>query len=273
MHISRIAITAANAIETVVCGHALVYSSLCSDTSDTSSSGVLGKYFRKSSGCVKSAIDHLNGRGVSMKGQRRANGGFERAEAPSHLIRRCHQYFSDLYAHEPGSSELTKQQFTVLAALENNEGVSQTGACRNDRHRPFDAWQRWCAACWSAVSIPRTYRKRRPRQCCRHHHNGRKGLKPARTAAERAEQRFLEALPPSDRGKFIKSLVGDCHGGREFATNGAASPGLRFVAGAGARLPTPRTIRGYRPASPSAVLFAPAWKSLLSLRQVPPRPL
>ena len=61
-----------------------------------------------------------------MKVQRRPNGGFDRAETPSHLIRRCQQYSADLYAHEAGSCELTKQQFTVLAALENNEGVSQT---------------------------------------------------------------------------------------------------------------------------------------------------
>jgi DNA-binding MarR family transcriptional regulator len=61
-----------------------------------------------------------------MKGQRRPNGGFDLAEAPSHLIRRCQQYFGDLYAREAGNCELTKQQFTVLAALENNEGVSQT---------------------------------------------------------------------------------------------------------------------------------------------------
>ncbi|MDE2630688.1 MAG: winged helix-turn-helix transcriptional regulator, partial [Alphaproteobacteria bacterium] len=61
-----------------------------------------------------------------MKGQRKPNGGFELAEAPSHLIRRCQQYFGDLYAREAGSCELTKQQFIVLAALESNEGVSQT---------------------------------------------------------------------------------------------------------------------------------------------------
>ena len=34
------------------------------------------------------------------KGQRKANGGFELSESPSHLIRRCAQYFGDLYAHE-----------------------------------------------------------------------------------------------------------------------------------------------------------------------------
>ena len=60
------------------------------------------------------------------KGQRKANGSFALSESPSHLLKRCTQYFGDLYAHEAGSNELTKQQFTVLAALEHNDGVSQT---------------------------------------------------------------------------------------------------------------------------------------------------
>ncbi len=61
-----------------------------------------------------------------LKGQRKANGGFELSEAPSHLIRRCQQFYGDLYAREAGSRELTKQQFTLLCALEHNEGASQT---------------------------------------------------------------------------------------------------------------------------------------------------
>src|SRR4029077_20820757 len=41
-------------------------------------------------------------------------------------LKRCTQYFGDLYAHEIGTSELTKQQFTLLCALEHNDGASQT---------------------------------------------------------------------------------------------------------------------------------------------------
>src|SRR5207302_11343997 len=61
-----------------------------------------------------------------LKGQRKANGGFELSDAPSHLIRRCQQFYGDLYARESGARELTKQQFTLLAALETNDGASQT---------------------------------------------------------------------------------------------------------------------------------------------------
>src|SRR5258708_5915296 len=53
---------------------------------------------------------------LMIKGQRRPNGAFELAEAPSYLIRRCQQFYGDLYAREAGTSDLTKQQFMVLAA-------------------------------------------------------------------------------------------------------------------------------------------------------------
>ena len=68
------------------------------------------------------------GRGGSMaaKGQRKANGHLEFAEAPSYLMRRCQQLYGDLYARETGARDLTKQQFTVLCALEHHEGASQT---------------------------------------------------------------------------------------------------------------------------------------------------
>ena len=52
---------------------------------------------------------------------------FDLAQAPSHLIRRCQQYFGDLYANEAGARELTPSSSSpLLAALEHNEGVSQT---------------------------------------------------------------------------------------------------------------------------------------------------
>ena len=63
---------------------------------------------------------------MASKGPRKANGSFELADAPSLLIRRCQQFYSDLYARETGARDLTKQQFIVLCALEDHEGASQT---------------------------------------------------------------------------------------------------------------------------------------------------
>ena len=38
-----------------------------------------------------------------MKGQRKPGNGFDLSEAPSHLIRRCQQFYGDLYAREAGA--------------------------------------------------------------------------------------------------------------------------------------------------------------------------
>ena len=63
---------------------------------------------------------------MTSKGSRKANGSFELAESPLHLMRLCQQYYGDLYARESGARDLTKQQFTLLCVLEHRDGVSQT---------------------------------------------------------------------------------------------------------------------------------------------------
>ena len=63
---------------------------------------------------------------MPSKTQRLANGNFQLAETPSHLMRRCEQFYADLYAREAGNCDLTRSQMTVLAALDPNEGASQT---------------------------------------------------------------------------------------------------------------------------------------------------
>jgi DNA-binding MarR family transcriptional regulator len=63
---------------------------------------------------------------MASKGPRKADNGFDLSQSPSHLLRRCVQYANELFSNEAGVSDLTKQQFTVLAAVEQNEGISQT---------------------------------------------------------------------------------------------------------------------------------------------------
>ncbi len=70
--------------------------------------------------------DLVLGDAMASKGQKKADGGFDLSQAPSHLLRRCVQYANDLFSQEPGASDLTKQQYTVLSAVEQNEGMSQT---------------------------------------------------------------------------------------------------------------------------------------------------
>jgi len=156
-----------------------------------------------------------------MKGQRRPNGGFDLAEAPSHLIRRCQQYYSDLFVLETGNSELTKQQFTVLAALENNEGVSQTalvGMTGIDRSTLAEMVRRMLER--GLLSRERTEKDARANAVAITG-NGRKQLRAGRSAADRAEKAWLEALPASERGKFVKHLSTIASAGEEFQLNGS----------------------------------------------------
>ena len=146
-------------------------------------------------------------RGLGMiKGQRKAGNGFDLSEAPSHLIRRCQQFYGDLYAREAGARELTKQQFMLLAALEQNEGVSQTALVEItgiDRSTLAEMVRRMLEK--GLLSRERTEEDQRANAVAISP-AGRKALRGARNAADRAERALLEALPMPDRQKFVKAL-------------------------------------------------------------------
>ncbi|HVT54610.1 MAG TPA: MarR family transcriptional regulator [Xanthobacteraceae bacterium] len=159
-----------------------------------------------------------------MKVQRRANGGFDLAQAPSHLIRRCQQYFGDLYAMEAGARELTPQQFTVLCALEHNEGVSQTALVEMtgiDRSTLAEMARRMVEK--GLLSRERTEEDQRANAVAITA-NGRKALRSARSAADRAERALLDPLPVSDRAKFIKYLGQIASAAEAHALNGGGKP-------------------------------------------------
>lgn len=142
-----------------------------------------------------------------MKSPRKPNGGFELAEAPSYLIKRCQQFYGDLYAQETGKSELTKQQFTVLSALENNEGASQTALVDItgiDRSTLAEMVRRMLER--GLLSRERTEADARANSISLTT-AGRKALRSARQAAERAEKALLEPLAVSERTRFIKALA------------------------------------------------------------------
>jgi len=159
-----------------------------------------------------------------MKVQRRPNGAFDLAQAPSHLIRRCQQYFGDLYALEAGARELTPQQFTVLAALEHNEGVSQTALVEMtgiDRSTLAEMARRMVEK--GLLSRERTEQDQRANAVAISP-GGRKALRSARLAAERAERALLEALPASERPKFVKALAQIAAAADVLAMNGGIKP-------------------------------------------------
>jgi DNA-binding MarR family transcriptional regulator len=159
-----------------------------------------------------------------LKAQRRTNGEFELAEAPSHLICRCQQFYGDLYAREAGARELTKRQFTVLAALENNEGASQTALVEItgiDRSTLAEMIRRLLDK--GLLSRERTEEDQRANAVALSA-AGRKALRSARNAADRAERALLDALPAAERVKFVKALVQIATAADALHANGAAKP-------------------------------------------------
>jgi DNA-binding MarR family transcriptional regulator len=159
-----------------------------------------------------------------MKGQRRPGNGFDLSEAPSHLIRRCQQFYGDLYAREAGGKELTKQQFTLLCALEQNDGASQTALVEItgiDRSTLAEMVRRMLEK--GLLSRERTEEDQRANAVAISP-SGRKALRGARNAADRAERAFLEALPAPDRQKFVKALSQIAQAAEQQGGNGEAKP-------------------------------------------------
>ncbi len=58
------------------------------------------------------------------------HGGGALARSPDHLLHRVLQLALDIYAEESGAGGVTQRQYAVLAAVAENEGVTQTGLVR-----------------------------------------------------------------------------------------------------------------------------------------------
>jgi len=143
---------------------------------------------------------------MASKGPRKANGGFDLSQSPSHLLRRCVQYANDLFSREPGASDLTKQQFTVLAAVEQNEGMSQTDLVAItgiDRSTLAEMIRRMIEK--GLLDRERTESDQRA-NAVRIAMAGKKALRGARTASERVERTLLASLSAADRTKLLKML-------------------------------------------------------------------
>jgi DNA-binding MarR family transcriptional regulator len=140
-------------------------------------------------------------------GPRKANGSVDLAGTPFHLLRRCNQFFGDLFTRESGDKDLTKQQYLVLTALDHYDGASQTmlvDATGIDRSTLADMVQRMLKR--GLLSRSRTEKDARS-NAISITPAGRRALRGARLAAERAERALLELLPPAERIRFVKSLA------------------------------------------------------------------
>jgi DNA-binding MarR family transcriptional regulator len=144
---------------------------------------------------------------MASKGPKKADGGFDLSQAPSHLLRRCVQYANDLFSQEPGASDLTKQQYTVLAAVEQNEGMSQTDLVNItgiDRSTLAEMIRRMIEK--GLLDRERTETDQRA-NAVRIAPSGRKALRSARSASERVEKTLLASLNSADRTKFVRMLT------------------------------------------------------------------
>lgn len=166
------------------------------------------------------------------RGQRRGNGTIESGPTPSYLLRRAQQYLGDIYARETGDRDLTRQQYLVLAALEQNDGVSQTAlveATGIDRSTLAEMVRRLLTR--GLLTRKQAEQDARANEVAITQ-AGRRALKVARLAAERAEREVLEALPGPERTRFLKSLAIIAAAGEQFAagagTRSARRPSRRI---------------------------------------------
>ncbi len=124
-----------------------------------------------------------------------------------HLLHRAAQCANDIFDTELSRSELTPRQLAVLDAIAANEGASQTTLVEItgiDRSTLADIMRRMIKK--GLVQRRRTKTDARAYAVALSE-EGRRALKRAGPAADRADLRILEALPASSRNQFVRSLT------------------------------------------------------------------
>lgn len=127
-------------------------------------------------------------------------------KSPQHLLHRAAQYASDIFSAEVGSNGLTHRQFTVLLAVEQNEGASQTelvSITGIDRSTLAELISRLTAA--GLLQRRRTKADARV-NTVRLSAAGRRALNAAQPGAKAADRRLLRVLDKDQRKVFIKAL-------------------------------------------------------------------
>lgn len=123
-----------------------------------------------------------------------------------HMLHRAGQFANDIFLLEASSCQLTPRQFAVLAAVGDEEGLTQTELVERtgiDRSTLADI----VARLLSRALI----RRRRAKQDGRAYEirlteSGLAALKQAHPCAEAADERLLSKLPPGKREEFLESL-------------------------------------------------------------------
>ena len=151
---------------------------------------------------------------------------FDLATSPSHLLRRANQFATDLYTDEDEAGGLTQRQVAVLFAVEQNDGAGMTQtdlvkATGIDRSTLADMIVRMQKR--ELLARKRTEEDQRANSV-RITTTGRRALRAAMPAMQKAEAAILEALPTRLRNDFLKCLhaLATTHSGKlaEDETNG-----------------------------------------------------
>ena len=128
--------------------------------------------------------------------------------SPTHLIHRAEQCAADLFARVAPKGLLTPRQFAILTAIEENEGISQTGLVERtgiDRSTLADIMRRMIdrglVQRQRTTEDARTYAVRLTRR-------GMSMLRKMRPYAEEVDQKMIEALPAEYRDLFLTILDG-----------------------------------------------------------------
>ncbi|HYE41896.1 MAG TPA: MarR family transcriptional regulator [Caulobacteraceae bacterium] len=127
--------------------------------------------------------------------------------SPSHLMHRVLQYALDIYAEETGPGALTQRQFAVLAAVAEDEGLSQTDLVRAtgiDRSTLADLVARMIGK--GLLERERSSLDGRA-NTVRLAERGREALEAARPRVEAADKRILSLAPRGKRESFLKLLA------------------------------------------------------------------
>lgn len=129
------------------------------------------------------------------------------SRSPYHLLKRAAQYAAHLYQGEVGKSGLTQRQFTVLLAVDQNEGISQTTLVKMtgiDRSTLADLVARLLAQGY--------LQRRRTKDDARTNSvritaAGKRVLKLSQPGADEVDKLVLAAVPPAHRKPFTEALA------------------------------------------------------------------
>lgn len=125
----------------------------------------------------------------------------------SHLLKRAAQYANLIYMGEVGKSGLTQRQFTVLLAVDANDGKSQTELVKItgiDRSTLADLVARLLAQGY--LQRKRTKDDGRT-NAIRITAVGKKMLKMAQPGAEEVDRQLMSHIPASERKTFLENLA------------------------------------------------------------------